>query len=160
MEMVEIVATANFVSSRVGSVTRKQRLTVPRYVADEFVRLGLAKVNPRPAPRRQNPPMTGPLDGGGVGAFVSSPVDQASRKPIAILLKTQDGKSSSSTTVGGVRLSPTPSGPATEPGGMFTTKPSNANSQESAGRKTTRRRKSTTSTVSEASISLALAGME
>ena len=135
MEMVDIVATANFVSNRIGSITRKQRLRVAKPIADEFVRLGVAKINPSQQVRQQIPLLTATLAGGGAEPLPLLPADPASPKKTAVLLQARTGSTSSSTTLGAVHLSPTPSMPATKPGGMSTTKRSKKDSKANSGRK-------------------------
>lgn len=152
MEMVDIVATANFVSSRLGNVTRKQRLTVARHIADEFVRLGVAKINPLRPLRTPNPSLTEPLAGGGAEVCASLPAGQALPRPTAMLLQPQAGNLSSSTTVGDVHPLPTFYGDAMAPGGMSTTKPSRKTSKVSGGRKTLKLPSATTLAASEALI--------
>lgn len=43
MEQVTVIATASFVSQSVGSVTRKQRLTLSKQLAHEFVTMNLVE---------------------------------------------------------------------------------------------------------------------
>lgn len=136
MEMVEIIATANFISGRLGSVTRKSRLRVSRAMADELIGLGVAKPNPLIPVRLQNPPLTEPLGVGGAETWSSLPAGQASPRPIATLLQAPAGKSSSLTTPGSEPPMPMSSMPAIEPGGRFTTKRSKRALKASAGRKT------------------------
>jgi hypothetical protein len=137
MEMVDIVATSNFINSRLGSVSKKQRLRVPRPLADEFIRLKIAALNPLMAVCRNQPQLTVPLDGGGGELPVSLPVAPVSRKPTAILLQAKPtGARSQSTILGNEPEKPTSSGLATAHGGEFTTPKSPKSSKAKSGRKT------------------------
>lgn len=78
MELVDVVATAHFSDTRIGALSRKQRTSIPRHVAEELIKLGVIQyVNP-PAAVAQQPAPTAPAVDGGEPLSVSSPVDQAS----------------------------------------------------------------------------------
>ena len=137
MEMVDIVATSNFVNSKIGSVTRKQRLRVSKVLAEEFISLGIAKLNPLMTVCRNQPALTEPLADGGGELSASSPVAQASPKKIAILLQgAHCGSASQSMTVSSDYLAPMSFGPVMEHGGESITKKSNKVTKVNAGRKT------------------------
>lgn len=137
MEMVDIVATSNFINSQIGSVSKKQRLRVPRPLADEFIRLKIAKINPLMAVCKNKPHLTVALDGGGGKLPVSLPVVPASPKPTAILLQAKPtGVASQSTILGSAPAKQTFSGPVTERGGVSITKKSPKNTKVKNGRKT------------------------
>jgi hypothetical protein len=139
MEMVDIVATSNFINSQIGSVSKKQRLRVPRPLADEFIRLKIAKLNPLMAVCKNKPHLTVPLDGGGGKLSVSLPVAPVSPKKTAILLQgAPTGVASQSTTLGSAPPKQMFSGPVMERGGESTTKKSHKNSKGKSGRKTTK----------------------
>ena len=136
MEMVDIVATSNFVNSKIGSVTRKQRLRVSKVLAEEFISLGIAKLNPLMTVCRNQPTLTEPPDDGGGELSASSQVAQASPKKTAILLQGAPcGSPSQSMTVSNDYPAPMFSGPVMEHGGESITKKSNQVTKASAGRK-------------------------
>jgi hypothetical protein len=137
MEMVDIVATSNFVNSKIGSVTRKQRLRVSKVLAEEFISLGIAKLNPLMTVCRNQPALTEPPGDGGGELSASLQVAQASPKQTAILLQGANcGSVSQSMTVSSDYLPQMSSGPVMEHGGKSTTKGSNKATKASAGRKT------------------------
>ena len=139
MEMVDIVATSNFINSQIGSVTKKQRLRVPRPLADEFIRLKIATLNPWMAVCKNKPHLTVALDGGGGKLPVSLPVAPASPKPTAILLQAKPtGTASQSTTLGSAPQKPKSSGRVMAHGGESITKKSPRNTKAKSGRKTTK----------------------
>jgi len=136
MELVDIVATSNFVNSRIGSVARKQRLSVPAYIADELFRLNLAQPNFPLTVRQKGPQSTEPqVDGGGT-PFVSLRAAPVSQKTTAMLLQAPIGVSLSSTTLGELPDSQTLSTPATNRGGKSTSRKFKKSSKESSGLRT------------------------
>lgn len=136
MELVDIVATSNFVNSRVGSVARKQRLSVPAYIADELFRLNLATPNFHPTVRHKDPQSTEPpVDGGGT-PFVSLRAAPVSQKTTAMLLQAPPGVSLSSMTLGELPASQTLSTPATNRGGKSTSRKFKKSSKASSGLRT------------------------
>ena len=139
MEMTDIVATANFVNSQLGSVTRKDRLRVPKHLAEELFKLKLAKPNPPAAVCRTHQSSTEPLVVGGGRPPVSLQAAPVLARPTAMLLRAPDGEPSLSTTPGDGHHLPTLSTPATPPGGKSTSRKSKNNSLASAGPKTLRR---------------------
>ena len=137
MEMVDIVATSNFINSQVGSVSRKQRLRVPRPLAEEFLNLGLVQLNPLVTVCRNQPLLAGPLGAGGDKLSVLSPAAPALPKKTAILLQAAPtGAASQSTTLGDACPAPMSFGPAMERGGMSTTAKSKPSLPVKRGRKT------------------------
>ncbi len=80
MELVDVIATAHFSDTRIGALSRKQRTSVPKHVAEELVKLGVVQyVNP-PATVAQEPAQTAPAVDGEEPLSVSSPVDQVSTR--------------------------------------------------------------------------------
>lgn len=78
MELVEIASNCHFTDTRIGSISRKQRLKIPAHIARELQSLNLVKIiNPQPAVF-QNYPRSAPQPDGGEVQSVSSPVDQVS----------------------------------------------------------------------------------
>jgi hypothetical protein len=136
MELVDIVATSDFVNSVVGSVSRKERISVPAYIADELFRLNLATPNFHPTVRHKDPQSTGPQGDGGGTPFVSLQAVQVSQKATAMLLRAPVGVSLSSTTPGESLDSQTLSMPATNRGGKSTSRKSKKSSKASYGRRT------------------------
>ena len=136
MEMVDIVATSNFINSQVGSVSRKQRLRVSRLLADEFISLGLAQLNPLMAVCKNKPHLTVPLDGGGGKLSALLPVAPVLPKKTAILLQAAPtGAASQSTILGSACPAPMSYGPAMERGGMSITPKSPLSLPAKRGRK-------------------------
>lgn len=147
MEVVEIVATAHFTDTRIGAVSRKQRIRIYRALAEELQTLGLVEIiSPTLATAAQHR-QTAPL-GDGVGESPAlSPAGQASPETTATSQeRNPDGESSPSTTATGFAKEQTLSTHATDNGGMSITKPSeNPASAENSGRKTKQQRGATVS---------------
>lgn len=136
MEIVEVVALAHFADTRVGSVSRKQKLRLNPVLAEQLEEMGLvARVNP-PQATAIAPQPTAPLGAGGGESLVSSPAAPVSTDLTASLPSGKDGESSPSTTVGSSPEGLTFSTPATDSGGESTTSASPKTSKASAGRKT------------------------
>lgn len=146
MELIEVVATAHFTDTRVGAVSRKQRLRLPVMLAEELESLSLVKpLNPH-STTATNPQQTAPQDVGGGESSVSSQAGQASQNETASESGNSDGQQSPSTTATAERHSQTSSTHATGNGGMSITKPSeNPASAENSGRKTKQQRGATVS---------------
>lgn len=80
MQLVDIVANSHFTDTRIGSISRKQRIKVPLRIAQELQSLKLVKIiNPQPAVFQNYPRSAPPLVGGETQS-VSSPVDQVSQQ--------------------------------------------------------------------------------
>jgi len=145
MELVEVVATAHFTNTRIGAVSRKQRLRLPVMLAEELESLSLVKtLNPH-STTAADPRQTAPQVVGGGESSASSPADQASPETTATSQeRNPDGESSPSTTATGFAKEQTLSTPATDNGGTSTTGPSSrADSKEISGRKTKAQRGAT-----------------
>ena len=139
MEMVDILATSNFVNSKIGSISKKQRLRVPRPLAEEFIKLGIAKLNPLMTVCRNQPQLTAPQVDGGGELSASLPAAPALPKKTAILLQAKPtGVASQSTTLGNAPAKLMSCGPAMEPGGKSTMKKLPKNSKGKNGRKTSK----------------------
>lgn len=81
MELIEVVARTHFSDSRIGSVSRKQRIRLPKDVAAHLVTLELVEyANPIQAAVKQNP-KTEPEALGGDEPPMSSQPDVASLEP-------------------------------------------------------------------------------
>ena len=138
MEIIDVVASAHFTDTRIGAVSRKQRIRIARPLAEELASLGLVTFLHPTAATAVPAQSTAPL-GDGVGESpASSPADQASPETTATSQESsQDGESSQSTTATGSVQEQTLSTPATDSGGTSTTEPSSRpDSKESSGRKT------------------------
>ena len=136
MEMVDIVATSNFINNKIGSIRRKDRLRVPENLANEFIKLGVAKLNPMMAVCRNKPTLTVPPDDGGGKLYASLPAGQASPKKTAILLQgAHCGSASQSMIVSSDCLAPMSSTLVTAHGGESTTKKSKKSSMAKSGHK-------------------------
>lgn len=142
-EIVDVISLAHFSDTRVGAVSRKQRIRLPIQVAEELEMLGLvAQINPKPttAIKTQS---TEALGGGGGELSQLSPVGQASPKPTALSSSGKDGEPSRSTTATAAPPSLMSSTLATEIGGESTPNESKPPSKANSGRKTKARQKST-----------------
>jgi len=146
MELVEVVATAHFTNTRIGAVSRKQRLRLPVMLAEELESLSLVKtLNPH-STTAADPRQTAPQVVGGGESSASSPADQASQSKIASESASQDGQQSPSTIATAERHSQTSCTPATDNGGTSIAQQSgHQDSQENFGRKTKPQRGVTTS---------------
>lgn len=145
MELVEVVATAHFTDTRIGAVSRKQRIRIARPLAEELASLGLVTFLHPTAATAVPAQSTAPL-GDGVGESPAlSPADQASPETTATSQESNpDGESSQSTTATGSVQEQTPSTPVTDNGGTSTTGPSSRpDSKENSGRKTKAQRGAT-----------------
>ncbi len=138
MEIVDVVALAHFEDSRVGGVSRKQRLRVALPIAEQLQSLNLVKILTPFNPPRNVQPVSG--DAGMAAPSSSLPLAPVLAPRIASLSRPLVGPppapgSSSSTTPTSKSLPPTHSMPATENGGTSKT-PSRRTSSGSDGRKT------------------------
>lgn len=136
MELIEVVALAHFSDSRVGGVSRKQRLKLPLAVVEQLEELGLVqRTNPKAAIANASQ-QTAPLGAGGGASPASLPAAQASTEQIANLPSHKDGESSQSTTAGDSAQKQTRSTLVTDNGGASTTKKSPKSSKANSGLKT------------------------
>lgn len=143
MEIIEVVALAHFADTRVGSVSRKQKLRLPPMIAEQLEEMGLvARVNP-PQATPTTPPSIAPQVAGGGESLASLPAAPASTAPTANLPSDKDGTSSPSTTVGNSPEALMSSTLATDNGGEPTPPESAKSSKGSAGRKTKKLRSAT-----------------
>jgi len=78
MELVDVIALAHFSDTRIGALSRKQRIAIPSHVAEELVQLGVVKYLNPPLTVAQKPSQIAPAADGGELLSVSSPVAQAS----------------------------------------------------------------------------------
>lgn len=116
MEKVEVIATSHFTDTRIGSVTRKQRLFVPVNVAEDLHSIGMVEYPNNQATAKRNPQIGLLADGGGV-LPASSPAAQALQPKIVRRFPAQDGQPSPSTTHTDAQALPMSSTPATTSGG-------------------------------------------
>lgn len=117
MELIEVVALAHFSDTRVGSVSRKQRMKLPLPLVEQLEELGLVqRANPQAASANASQP-TAPLGAGGGASPALSPAAQASPARTATSQPPKAGASSPSTTAGDSAQAQTPSTPATVNGG-------------------------------------------
>lgn len=135
MEKVEVISTSHFTDTRIGAVSRKQRLFVPAYVAEELHSIGLVEYPNAQATATKNPLIEALADGGGV-LPVLLPVAQALPPKTVIQYPRQDGTQSPSMTATEEHCSPMPSMPATSSGGEFMKKKRGRPSKVSDGLKT------------------------
>lgn len=146
MEFVDVISKSHFTDTRIGGVSRKQRLRLPILLAEELQSINLVEIlDPQPTTARNNQQIA-PLGAGGGKSSASLPVDQASSKKTASQSKPQESEQSQSTTPGEELEALTSFMPATDNGGNTTTSKSSKNSKASAGRKTTSPRTSSKST--------------
>jgi hypothetical protein len=132
MQLIEVLALQHFADSRIGSVTRKQRLKLPIGLAEQLESAGCVEIlNPRRTVRTM-PPASETTDAGGATLSVSSPQAQVSPQRIVSSLAQSPGDLSQSTTVTSEHHSQTFSTHVMEDGGRSITKkrgrPSKANS--------------------------------
>jgi len=135
MEKVEVVATSHFSDSRIGSVSRKQRLFIPVQVAEDLHSIGLVQYPNNQATAKKNPQIGLLADGGGV-LPASLPAVQALQPKIVIQCVKQDGTLSPPMTVTEEHFSPMSSMPAISNGGESMPKKRGRPSKASAGLKT------------------------
>jgi hypothetical protein len=135
MELIEVVALQHFADSRIGSVTRKQRLKLPIGLAEQLESAGCVEIlNPRMTVRTM-PPASETTGAGGATLSVSSPPVQVSPQRIVSSLAQSPGVLSQSTTVTSEPLSQTFSTHVMEDGGRSTTKKRGRPSKASYGLK-------------------------
>jgi hypothetical protein len=135
MEKVEVVATSHFTDTRIGGVSRKQRLFIPAHIAEDLHSIGLVEYPNGQATATRNPPIAALADGGGV-LPVLLPVAQALPPKIVLQYPQQDGASSQSMTAIKEPCLPMSYMPATSNGGESMKKKRGRPSKASAGHKT------------------------
>lgn len=87
MELIEVIAKSHFEDTRIGAVSRKQRLKIPKELAEFLVNLDLvAYANPTPAVVKVTPQIEA-TDAGGDEPPLWSPPVQVSQKETVQLLK-------------------------------------------------------------------------
>lgn len=139
-EIVDVTILAHFTDTRIGSVSRKQRMKLPILLAEEFESIGLLQIE-NPQRTVSGNQSTAPLGAGMEKLSESSPVGQASQSKIVNSSEQQDGKSSQSTTVGSEQDLQMSYTHATGNGGNITTSESQPSSKANSGRKTGGRKK-------------------
>lgn len=135
MEKVEVVATSHFTDTRIGGVSRKQRLFIPAHIAEELHSIGLVEYPNGQATATKNPLIAALADGGGV-LPVLLPVAQALPPKIVIRFQGQDGPQLPLTTVTEEPCSPMSSMLAMNSGGESMKKKRGRPSKANAGHKT------------------------
>jgi hypothetical protein len=136
MEKVEVVATSHFTDTRIGGVSRKQRLFIPAHIAEELHSIGLVEYPNVQATATKNPLIAALADGGGV-LPVLLPVAQVLPRKIVIQSVRQDGTLSPPMTVTEEQCLPMSSMPATNSGGESMKKKRGRPSKANAGHKIT-----------------------
>jgi hypothetical protein len=136
MEKVEVVATSHFTDTRIGGVSRKQRLYIPAHIAAELHSIGLVEYPNGQATATKNPLIAALADGGGV-LPVLLPVAQALPPKTVIQYPRQGGQPSPSMTVTEEPCLPMSSMPATNSGGESMKKKRGRPSKANAGHKIT-----------------------
>lgn len=116
MEKVEVVATSHFTDTRIGGVSRKQRLFIPAHIAEELHSIGLVEYPNGQATQQRNPQI-GLLADGGAVLPASSPAGQALQPKTVMRFQGQDGPQLQSMTVTEEQCLPMSSMPATSNGG-------------------------------------------
>jgi hypothetical protein len=145
MEKVEVVALSHFSDSRIGSVSRKQRLIIPINVAEDLHSIGLVEY-PNTQATAKKKPQIGPLaDGGGV-LLASSPAVQALQPKTVMQFHAQAGPQSQLMTHTDGQSLPMSSMPAISNGGESMPKKRGRPSKANAGPKTSRPPENTAST--------------
>ena len=145
MELIEVVALQHFADSRIGSVTRKQRLKLPIGLAEQLESAGCVEIlNPRRTVRTM-PSASETTDAGGARLSVSSHPVQVSPQMIVSSLAQSLGALSQSTTVTSEHPSQTFSTPVMDNGGRSITKKRGRPSKASYGLKTSLSQESTAS---------------
>lgn len=145
MEKVEVMATSHFTDTRIGGVSRKQRLFIPAHIAEELHSIGLVEYPNAQATATKNPPIAALADGGGE-LPVLLPVAQALPPKTVIRFQGQDGPQLPSMTATDEHCSPMSSTPATSSGGEFMKKKRGRPSKVSDGLKTNTQPKNMEST--------------
>lgn len=145
MQLIEVLALQHFADSRIGSVTRKQRLKLPIGLAEQLESAGCVEIlNPRRTVRTM-PSASETTDAGGARLSVSSPPAQVSPQRIVSSLAQSLGDLSQSTTVTNEPPLQTFSTHVMDNGGRSTTKKRGRPSKASYGLKTSLPQESTAS---------------
>lgn len=145
MEKVEVVATSHFTDTRIGSITRKQRIFIPVQIAEDLHSIGLVEF-PKTQATLQRNPQIGLLAAGGAVLLASSPVAQALQPKTVIRFQGQDGPQLPSMTHTDEQNLLMSSMPATSNGGESMPKKRGRPSKVSAGLKTIKHSENTEST--------------
>jgi hypothetical protein len=146
MQLIEVLALQHFADSRIGSVTRKQRLKLPIGLAEQLESAGCVEIlNPRRTVRTM-PSASETTDAGGARLSVSSPPVQVLQQRIVSSLAQSTGDLSQSTTVTSEPLSQTFSTHVMDNGGRSITKKRGRRSKASSGPKTSGLQANTAST--------------
>lgn len=136
MQKVEVIALSHFTDTRIGSISRKQRLFVPVNVAEDLHEIGVIEyANPQAATAIKHP-LTGLLAVGGGELPASLPAVQALQPKIVMRFPVPDGQPSPSMTVTNAQDLPMPSMPATGNGGESMPKKRGRPSKANSGPKT------------------------
>lgn len=136
MEKVEVVATSHFTDTRIGGVSRKQRIFIPAHIAEELHSIGLVEYPNGQATQQRNPQIGLLVDGGAV-LLASLPAAQALQPKTVMRFQGQDGQQLPSMTVTEEPCLPMPSMPATSNGGESMKKKRGRPSKASDGLKIT-----------------------
>lgn len=145
MEKVEVISTSHFTDTRIGAVSRKQRLFVPVHIAEELHGIGLVEYPNAQATATKNPPTALLADGGGE-LLASLPAVQALQPKTVMQFHAQAGPQSQSMTPTDEQNLPMSSTPATNNGGEFMPKKRGRPSKASVGPKTSTLPENTEST--------------
>lgn len=142
MKKVEVISTSHFTDTRIGAVSRKQRLFVPVHIAEELHSIGLVVYPNAQATATENPQIEALVDGGGV-LPVLLPVVQALPAKTVIRFQGQDGTLSPPMTVTEEQFSPMSSTLAMNNGGESIKKKRGRPSKANAGLKTNTQQENT-----------------
>ena len=145
MEKVEVVATSHFTDTRIGGVSRKQRLFIPAHIAEELHSIGLVEYPNGQATQQRNPQI-GLLADGGAVLHASSPAAQVLQPKTVIRFQGQDGPQLPSMTHTDEQNLLMSSMPAISNGGESMPKKRGRPSKVSAGLKTIKPSENTEST--------------
>lgn len=145
MEKVEVVATSHFTDTRIGGVSRKQRIFIPAHIAEELHSIGLVEYPNGQATQQRNPQIGLLVDGGAV-LLASLPAGQALQPKTVIRFRGQDGPQLQSMTATAEPCLPMPSMPAMNSGGESMKKKRGRPSKASDGLKITAQPKDMDST--------------
>lgn len=137
MEKVEVVALSHFSDSRIGSISRKQRLFVPVNVAEDLHSIGLIEYPKTQATAKKNP-LIGLLADGGGELPASSPAAQVSQPKIVMRFPEQGGHQLPSMTLTDEQNLQMHSMPAISNGGESMPKKRGRPSKANSGPKTSK----------------------
>lgn len=94
VDIVDVVATSHFDDPRIGSVSRKQRLRIPKPLAEYLHGLEVVRYLDETPAEQKKSDSTDPPEDGGEKQSASSPADPVSDKKTAAKSKKQDGEQS------------------------------------------------------------------